>query len=142
MTNFETTVFHLLAHFLLWILMFMIFCGALFLLVLVIVAAWNLIENGYKDFKKWREMNKMIKRYIKTTPVEAIQVTKGNREEVREFALFQRIVFGYGLIKHSIETLEGKMSFSDGDYLIKNQTGECYVCRKDIFEKTYKEVSE
>ena len=29
-----------------------------------------------------------------------------------------------------------------GDYLIKNQTGECYVCRKDIFEKTYKEVEE
>ena len=52
MTNFETTVFHLLAHFLLWVLMFMLFCGTLFLLVLVIVAAWNLIENGYKDFKK------------------------------------------------------------------------------------------
>ena len=54
MTNFETTVFYLLAHFLLWVLMFMIFCGTLFLLVLVIVAAWNLIENGYKYFKKWR----------------------------------------------------------------------------------------
>ena len=54
MTNFETTVFHLLAHFLLWVLMFMLFCGTLFLLALVIVAAWNLIENGYKDFKKWR----------------------------------------------------------------------------------------
>ena len=34
------------------------------------------------------------------------------------------------------------MRFSDGDYLIKNKTGECYVCRKDIFEKTYKEVEE
>lgn len=54
MTSFETTVFHLLAHFLLWVLMFMLFCGTLFLLILVIVAAWNLIENGYKDFKKWR----------------------------------------------------------------------------------------
>ena len=53
---------------------------------------------------------------------------------------FKESFFGYGLIKHSIETLEGKMRFSDGDYLIKNQTGECYVCRKDIFEKTYKEV--
>lgn len=84
----------------------------------------------------------MIKKYIKTTPVEVIQVTKGNREEVRKFALFQRISFGYGPIKHSIETLEGKMHFSDGDYLIKNQTGECYVCREDIFEKTYEEVSE
>lgn len=84
----------------------------------------------------------MIKKYIKTTPVEAVQVTEGNREEVREFAFLQRIVFRYGPIKHSIDTLEGKMRFSDGDYLIKNQTGECYVCRKDIFEKTYKEVEE
>ena len=82
----------------------------------------------------------MIKKYIKTTPVEAIQVTENNHKEVREFAFLQRIVFCYGPIRHSIDTLEGKMRFSDGDYLIKNQTGECYVCRKDIFEKTYKEV--
>ena len=54
MTSLETTVFHLLAHFLLWVLMFKLFCGTLFLLVLVIVAAWNLIENGYKDFKNRR----------------------------------------------------------------------------------------
>ena len=84
----------------------------------------------------------MIKKYIKTTPVEAVQVTEDNHKEVREFAFLQRIVFGNELIMHSIETLEGKMRFSDGDYLIKNQTGECYVCRKDIFEKTYKEVEE
>ena len=82
----------------------------------------------------------MIKKYIKTTPVEAVQVTEDNHKEVREFAFLQRIVFGYGPIRNSIDTLEGKMRFSDGDYLIKNQTGECYVCQKDIFEKTYKEV--
>lgn len=84
----------------------------------------------------------MIKKYIKTTPIEAIQVTEDNREEVRKFASNQPIIFGYGLIMHSIGTLEGKMRFSDGDYLIKNQTGECYVCKKDIFEKTYKKVEE
>jgi len=84
----------------------------------------------------------MIKKYIKTTPVEATQVTENNHEEVREFASNQPIIFGYELIMHSIDTLEGEMHFSDGDYLIKNQTGECYVCRKDIFEKTYKEVEE
>lgn len=84
----------------------------------------------------------MIKKYIKTTPVEAIQVTEDNHEEVQEFAKPQSIRFGYELIIHSIDTLEGNMHFSDGDYLIKNETGECYVCRKDIFEKTYKEVGE
>ena len=83
----------------------------------------------------------MIKKYIKTTPVEAIQVTENNHEELQEFAKLQSIRFGYAkYIMHSIETLEGKMCFSDGDYLVKNQSGECYVCRKDIFEKTYKEI--
>ena len=83
----------------------------------------------------------MIKKYIKTTPVEAIQVTENNHDELQEFAKLQSIRFGYAkYIMHSIETLEGKMCFSDGDYLVKNQSGECYVCRKDIFEKTYKEI--
>lgn len=82
----------------------------------------------------------MIKKYIKTTPVEAIRVTSDNREELRAFAFPQEITFGYEIIMHSINTLEGNMQFSDGDYLIKNETGECYVCRKDIFEKTYKEI--
>lgn len=80
----------------------------------------------------------MIKKYVKTTPIEEIQVTPDNHKELEEFASKQRITFGYELIMHSIDTLEGKMCFSDGDYLIKNQTGECYVCKKEIFEKTYK----
>ena len=82
----------------------------------------------------------MIKKYIKTTPVEVIQVTKGNREEVRKFANGYRINFETS--GNSIFTLEGRMRFNYGDYLIKNQTGECYVCREDIFEKTYKELEE
>ncbi|WP_418953592.1 hypothetical protein [Streptococcus sp.] len=84
----------------------------------------------------------MIKKYIKTTPIGAIRVTPDNQEELRAFAFPQEVTFGYEIIMHSIETLEGKMQFSDGDYLIKNETGECYVCRKNIFEKTYKEIEE
>lgn len=74
-------------------------------------------------------------------PVGAIRVTPDNQEELRAFAFPQEITF-YDTIMHSIDTLEGNMQFSDGDYLIKNETGECYVCQKDIFEKTYKEVEE
>lgn len=44
----------------------------------------------------------MIKKYIKTTPVEATQVTENNHEEVREFASNQPIIFGYELIMHSM----------------------------------------
>lgn len=39
-----------------------------------------------------------------------------------------------------IETLEGIMKASVGDYIIKGVNGEFYPCKPDIFEKTYERV--
>jgi hypothetical protein len=39
-----------------------------------------------------------------------------------------------------IETLEGVMEASVGDYIIKGVNGEFYPCKPDIFNKTYEEV--
>jgi hypothetical protein len=39
-----------------------------------------------------------------------------------------------------IETLEGDMGASIGDYIIKGIQGEFYPCKPDIFEATYEEV--
>lgn len=39
-----------------------------------------------------------------------------------------------------IKTLEGEMSASIGDYIIKGVNGEFYPCKPDIFEKTYEPV--
>lgn len=36
-----------------------------------------------------------------------------------------------------IETLEGDMKVSDGDYIIKGVQGEFYPCKPDIFHETY-----
>lgn len=36
-----------------------------------------------------------------------------------------------------IETLEGRMRVSNGDYIIKGIKGEFYPCKPDIFELTY-----
>lgn len=36
-----------------------------------------------------------------------------------------------------INTREGKMYASIGDYIIKGVNGEFYPCKPDIFEKTY-----
>lgn len=36
-----------------------------------------------------------------------------------------------------IETLEGVMLASPGDFLIRGVNGEIYPCKPDIFEKTY-----
>lgn len=39
-----------------------------------------------------------------------------------------------------IETLEGTMKASVGDYIIKGVKGEFYPCKPDIFEQTYEKV--
>jgi hypothetical protein len=41
-----------------------------------------------------------------------------------------------------VETLEGRMEVSVGDWIIKGVNGEFYPCKPDIFEKTYEPVSE
>ena len=43
-------------------------------------------------------------------------------------------------LKGLISTLEGDMWFWEGDYVIKGIKGECYPCRRDIFEETYNEI--
>ena len=41
-----------------------------------------------------------------------------------------------------IKTLEGIMSASPGDWIIKGVEGEFYPCKPDIFAKTYEAVEE
>ncbi len=42
----------------------------------------------------------------------------------------------------NIETLEGVMHASPGDWIITGVNGEKYPCKPDIFEKTYEPVEE
>lgn len=39
-----------------------------------------------------------------------------------------------------IQTLEGDMTTSIGDWIIKGVNGEFYPCKPDVFEKTYEPV--
>ena len=41
-----------------------------------------------------------------------------------------------------IKTLEGDMTATRGDYIIKGINGEFYPCKSDIFAKTYDLVSD
>lgn len=41
-----------------------------------------------------------------------------------------------------IETLEGKMTVSPGDWIIRGVAGELYPCKPDIFAATYEPVPE
>lgn len=39
-----------------------------------------------------------------------------------------------------IQTLEGRMNVSPGDWIITGVKGECYPCKPDIFAATYEPV--
>ena len=39
-----------------------------------------------------------------------------------------------------IETLEGNMTVSPGDYIVKGVFGELYPCKPNIFEATYEAI--
>lgn len=41
-----------------------------------------------------------------------------------------------------VETLEGYLKVSPGDWIITGINGEKYPCKPDIFEKTYEKVEE
>lgn len=41
-----------------------------------------------------------------------------------------------------IQTLEGPMTVSWGDYIIKGVAGELYPCKSDIFEATYEKADD
>lgn len=71
--------------------------------------------------------------------IEAIQWNGNNFEEIMEFIDSDFVHFNSELI---INTLEGNMTASKGDYIIKGIKGEFYPCKPDIFEQTYEEVVE
>ena len=96
----------------------------------------------------------MIKKYVKKpVQIEAIQLKEDNIIEVFDFLDganyketksaeeledFSKAMLEQGYIE--IETLEGMMKASFGDYIIKGIKGEFYPCKPDIFIATYKEV--
>lgn len=85
----------------------------------------------------------MIKKYRKKPVViEAVQFT-GSREsyrEVMEFISGQPISDAAAdgpFLNPWLKTLEGEMTVSVGDFVIRGVAGECYSCRPHIFMATY-----
>lgn len=87
----------------------------------------------------------MVNRY-KTKPYEfeAIQFVGSNLKEIKDYvkekctsASFR----GPDCIGITIETLEGNMHASVGDYIIKGLRGEFYPCKPDVFEKKYEIIT-
>lgn len=51
-------------------------------------------------------------------------------------------ISGLYLMPPYIETLEGRMFFCEGDYIITGIEGEIYPCKASIFEATYEKVED
>ena len=85
----------------------------------------------------------MIKKYVKKPiEIEALQYTGENLEECIEFMGNNFDIVRYDSVSETlkINTLEGVMTCSLNDYIIKGIRGEFYPCKPDIFKKTYEEV--
>lgn len=67
------------------------------------------------------------------------EISKGERSETYPMV-------SLGLVRWwavpVIETLEGDLQVTDGDFIIEGVEGEYYACKPDIFEKTYELYSE
>lgn len=71
--------------------------------------------------------------------VEALQFDGKNLHEAETFVgkELKAKVHSNDLYEVVIETLEGDMIASPGDYIIKGVKEEFYPCKPDIFEATY-----
>jgi len=72
----------------------------------------------------------------KPVEIDAIQWTGDNKLEIFDFCNMSYITDQ----ELRIKTLEGSMTASVGDYIIKGVMGEFYPCKPDIFEMTYEKI--
>jgi hypothetical protein len=73
--------------------------------------------------------------------IEAIQFTGENATEIATFiGNDDPDVQNYPAETLVIQTLEGYMNASIGDWIIRGVKGEMYPCKPDVFELTYESV--
>jgi len=81
-------------------------------------------------------VNEYVKKPVK---IKALQWTGKNAEEVHEFC--RDCYVNPKLRILMINTLEGPMRASEGDFIIRGAMGEFYACKPDVFKVTYEEVN-
>jgi hypothetical protein len=83
----------------------------------------------------------------KPVVIEAMQYTEETRDAVIAWCGAQHSSVDddgaeYELLNLRIPTLEGLMTASMGDWIIKGVKGEFYPCKPDIFDMTYEKQEE
>lgn len=109
--------------------------------------AWVIVKSNERLSRLERFISKRMKYRKKPVIIEAIQFEDNSDRiiEIHEFMGGDTIRVNYEDKNNpylKIETLEGIMKASVGDYIIKGVNGEFYPCKPDIFEKTYERVTD
>ena len=91
----------------------------------------------------------MIKEYVKKpVTVEALEWTGQNVHDMMDFIGSEENITSLELVFNVdkagealiINTLEGDLEASVGDYVIRGVKGEFYPCKPDIFKLTYEAI--
>lgn len=86
-------------------------------------------------------MNNVRKFRKKPVTIEAMQLTDAKSVlDIEEWINIGDVGFSTNPPTLWIDTLEGRMEASVGDWIIKGVEGEFYPCKNNIFIKTYQEV--
>jgi len=84
---------------------------------------------------------KMPRYTKKPITIDAVQWTGNNKTEIVKFCTDCYLTYKTDSIPTlSIKTLEGSMTASVGDYIIKGISNEFYPCKESIFLLTYDQV--
>jgi len=76
----------------------------------------------------------------KPVVIEAVRYMGDNFNDIRQFVGKDFPLHQLGDDKLGIQTLEGVMWVSPGDWVICGVKGEFYPCKPDIFKATYEPV--
>lgn len=74
-----------------------------------------------------------------------IELIKNNGLEIQSKKCYDPVRVDYADLDNpilKIETLEGLMIATEGDYIIKGVQGKFYPCKPDIFAQTYEKTEE
>jgi hypothetical protein len=88
-------------------------------------------------------MEKSVVRKFRKKPItiEAMQLTDSKSVlDIEDWINSGDVGFSTNPPTLWIDTLEGRMEASTGDWIIKGIEGEFYPCKNEIFIKTYQEV--
>jgi hypothetical protein len=81
----------------------------------------------------------------KAVEIEAMQATGKNCYELMHFMNRTQDIFDAELFQTDlpvINTLEGNLRVSIGDWIIKGTEGEFYTCKDSVFQRKYEPVEE